>query len=181
MVFTSHKNQPYSSTKTSLRLINQGTKMLQRPTGMISEEGCQARPSHAELLPQTCPRLCTHSAVPALGEGEWGASPGGFWAQCSWPMVQEEQQLAFGKELALENVIWGFKVIKKRWAAKVEEKQNSWVIFYSLSIGTSGPDSDPIKFLTTQCFRFICVLYVSVGSVWRPYPISPNQILWPEF
>lgn len=47
--------------------------------------------------------LCIHSAVPALGEGEWGASPAASMAQAPWQMAQEKQpQQAFGKVLAQE-------------------------------------------------------------------------------
>ena len=43
-------------------------KTMQRMTGKTGEEECQARPSHAELLPQDMLTHCVHGTSPALGE-----------------------------------------------------------------------------------------------------------------
>lgn len=81
--------------------MDQGMKAMQRTTGKMSDEGCQARPSRVERLPlpQHTPTHRVHSAAPA-GVAEPGGSPAPFGTQSFLQGAQEEQQRAFGKVLA---------------------------------------------------------------------------------
>lgn len=102
---------------------------------------------------------------PAPGEDEWGASPAASAATHPDRWHRSSSNGPWGRYPHRRNFIWEFKVLKKIWLLKAEEKQNYKLSFIPSELVPLCSDNDPRKSLRAQCLGFILHSIPHCGSM----------------